>query len=59
MSDRRRRPFNPLDLDPEDFDRLYDEDSTVSLEDLEESDSEYDYLSGGARRRKPQINSEF
>lgn len=58
MKERRRPPFNPLVLDPTDFDRLFDEDY-VSLEELDEGDSEYDYLSNGSRRRKPQTSTEF
>lgn len=56
MSDRRQ-PKNPLVLD-EDYDKLFDEDF-IGLEDLEESDAEFEQLSYGGRRRKPQINSDF
>lgn len=58
MRDRKVRPFNPLVLDPDDCEGLIDEDY-VRLEDLEESDQEYEYLSSGSRRRRPQINSDF
>lgn len=56
MTDRKPRR-NPLIVD-DDYDKLYDDDQ-VSLEDLEESDPEFEPLSYGSRRRKPQINSDF
>lgn len=49
MTDRER--FNPLVLDPDDYERLFDEDFTE--EKLEEKNDEYEHLSWGARRKRP------
>jgi hypothetical protein len=53
----RKPPRNPL-ISNEEYDKLFDDD-LVSLEELEEGDSEFEPLSYGGRRRKPQINPDF
>lgn len=55
---KKPKPFNPLVLDPDDYEKLFD-DEFAPIERLEESDEEYDYLSYGSRRRKPQTRTEF
>lgn len=58
MTSKKHKPFNPLVLDPDDYEKLFD-DEFVPIERLEESDGEFDYLSNGGRRRKPQTSTEF
>jgi hypothetical protein len=53
-----RRPRNPLILD-DDYEKLFDDDFLESIEDLEESDPVYDYLSNGSRRKKPMNYSDL
>lgn len=57
MSDRKTSRRNPLIVD-DDYDKLYDDD-LVGLDELDESDPEFEPLSYGGRRRKPQINPDF
>lgn len=54
----KRKTFNPLVLDPDDYEKLFDEEFGP-IEKLDESDDEFDYLSYGSRRRKPKISTEF
>lgn len=49
MSDRKR--FNPLVLDPNDYEKLFDNEFVE--DDLDERAEEYETLSYGARRKKP------
>ena len=58
MRERKPRPYNPLVIDPEDYEALLDEDYP-GWESLEEGDPEFEFLSNGSRRRKPQINPDF
>lgn len=58
MRERKSRSFNPLILDPEDYE-LLGEDEFLGLDDLEEGDPQYEHLSYGSRRKKPQINSDY
>lgn len=58
MRDRKSNSFNPLVLDPEDYEPLLDEDYP-GFDQLEEGDPEFEFLSNGSRRRKPQINPDF
>lgn len=49
MDDRRR--FNPLVLDPDNYDQLFDQD--FSEEEEKPKDEVYEPMSYGARRKRP------
>lgn len=61
MSTKQSR-FNPLVLDPDDYDKLFDED-VLALDEYErlqeKRGEEYEPLAFGARRRKPAINPDY
>lgn len=48
------RPYNPLVIDPDDYDGLFDEDYLEDADDLR--DEHYEPVSSGARRKKPSFD---
>jgi hypothetical protein len=52
MNDRRR--FNPLVLDPDDYEKLFDDE--FGEEEVDDRKELYEPLSYGARRKKPAID---
>lgn len=56
MNERRR--YNPLVIDPDDYDKLFDEDYLDGGEDAENS-KEFEHISDGVRRRKPAFESDL
>ena len=57
MSTDRNRRFNPLVLDPDNYDRLFDEDFLTD-DDILGNRDEYEPISQGVRRRKPVFESD-
>lgn len=53
MTERSR--FNPLVLDPDDYEKLFDEDFLDEAADFKDQDY-YENISSGARRKKPALD---
>jgi hypothetical protein len=55
MIDRKRR--NPLIIDPDDYEKLFDDE--FREDDLDDRAEEYEVLSFGARRKKPAVDHDL
>lgn len=53
MTERRR--FNPLVLNPDDYEKLFDEDFLEDADQFSDRD-QYEDMSSGARRKKPALD---